>query len=294
MRPVPSKGPPGAAGAAGPAGAAGAAGATGPAGPAPAGDGIVSVTAGVIDTPSTLLARLAADPAAARTALGVDSDWTTYDAADLTLVQGGTSCTAALVSDRLRLTIATDSTRWTGYVSSAWQTDQGPHGWLALPAGVREVIVAHRVYTGSPAQDYGLSAAFLRNGSDPSVAPTAPTPAVGSGVKLAGHSTWGHGSAPFGTFDTDYPVTASLGVAWSATPGATTRWIGVRWTPGSVQAIACDAAGIPTIDDLLVHPSRVVVPAWPAPTMAVFALNRLVGGSAGTRTVDLDVVVYAR
>lgn len=40
----------------GPAGAAGAAGATGPAGPAPAGTGLVSVTAGVLDTPLTLAA----------------------------------------------------------------------------------------------------------------------------------------------------------------------------------------------------------------------------------------------
>lgn len=49
----------------GPAGSAGAAG------PAPSGTGLVSVTAGVLDTPSTLTDRLSAAAGASRGALGV-------------------------------------------------------------------------------------------------------------------------------------------------------------------------------------------------------------------------------
>jgi hypothetical protein len=46
-------------------------GATGPAGPAPSGTGLVSVTAGVLDSPTTLSARVAADAANLRTQLGL-------------------------------------------------------------------------------------------------------------------------------------------------------------------------------------------------------------------------------
>lgn len=63
---VPGAGPTGATGA---TGAAGATGATGPAGPAPSGTGLVSVTDGVLDTPSTLAARVTADAAALRAIL---------------------------------------------------------------------------------------------------------------------------------------------------------------------------------------------------------------------------------
>lgn len=80
----------------------------------------------------------------------------------------------------------------------------------------------------------------------------------------------------------------------SATPGASIRWSGVRWTPGAVQAVACASPGTPALDDLLTYPTLAVAPAWGAPTMVVLALNRLAGGDSGTRTVDLDVVVYAR
>lgn len=62
------RGDTGAAGATGPAGATGA---TGPAGPAPSGTGLVSVTAGVLDTPTTLSARVAADAPNLRTQLGL-------------------------------------------------------------------------------------------------------------------------------------------------------------------------------------------------------------------------------
>lgn len=48
-------------------------GATGPAGPAPSGTGLVSVTAGVLDAPSTLRARVAADAANLRADLGLQS-----------------------------------------------------------------------------------------------------------------------------------------------------------------------------------------------------------------------------
>lgn len=63
----------GPAGPQGPAGATGATGATGPAGPAPSGTGLVSVTAGVLDTPTTLSDRVAADAANLRTQLGLGS-----------------------------------------------------------------------------------------------------------------------------------------------------------------------------------------------------------------------------
>lgn len=61
-------GPQGPTGATGPQGPTGA---TGPAGPAPSGDGIVSVTGGVLDTPATLRARVAADAANLRSDLGL-------------------------------------------------------------------------------------------------------------------------------------------------------------------------------------------------------------------------------
>ena len=51
----------------------GPAGAAGPAGPAPSGTGLVSVTGGVLDSPSTLVDRVAADAAAIKAALGVSS-----------------------------------------------------------------------------------------------------------------------------------------------------------------------------------------------------------------------------
>lgn len=63
-----SKGDTGATGATGPTGATGATGATGP---APSGTGLVSVSAGVLDAPSTLRARVAADAANLRTDLGL-------------------------------------------------------------------------------------------------------------------------------------------------------------------------------------------------------------------------------
>lgn len=63
------KGDTGDTGPTGPTGATGATGPQGPAGPAPSGTGLVSVTSGVLDTPSTLNARLTADPAGARTAI---------------------------------------------------------------------------------------------------------------------------------------------------------------------------------------------------------------------------------
>lgn len=218
--------------------------------------------------------------------------WTAGGVADLTLVDG--TGTAALADGRVRLTQTANTTAWYGYVASAWQASPGPYAWLAIPAGTREVVALARVYTGSPALDYRAVAVLLRNGDDVAVAPTAPTPAVGSGAKLLGHGVWGHGSSPFGTWDTSYPASSGLGVAWSATPGATTRWIGVRWTPGRVDGVACDAAGTPTIDDVLVHPTHTVTPAWPAPTLLVLALQRLTGGPAGTSTVDLDFVGWRR
>lgn len=63
--------PEGATGATGAAGATGATGPQGPAGPAPSGTGLVSVTGGVLDTPSTLSARVAADASNLRTQLGL-------------------------------------------------------------------------------------------------------------------------------------------------------------------------------------------------------------------------------
>ena len=46
-------------------------GVVGPVGPAPSGTGLVSVTGGVLDTPSTLSARVAADATNLRTQLGL-------------------------------------------------------------------------------------------------------------------------------------------------------------------------------------------------------------------------------
>jgi hypothetical protein len=72
----------GATGPQGPQGDPGATGAQGPEGPAPSGTGLVSVTAGVLDSPSTLRARVAADAANLRTDLGLGT------AALLTGVEG--------------------------------------------------------------------------------------------------------------------------------------------------------------------------------------------------------------
>ena len=77
----------GPAGPTGPTGATGATGATGPAGPAPAGTGLVSVTGGVLDVPSTLSARVAADAANLRTQLGLGTV-ATQDANNVTLTGG--------------------------------------------------------------------------------------------------------------------------------------------------------------------------------------------------------------
>lgn len=220
------------------------------------------------------------------------TSWTTLGPSDMTLVDG--TGTASLVSGRVRLTQTADTTSWYGYVSSVWQAAPGPYAWLAIPAGTREVVAMMRVYTGSPAYDFRAVAVLLRNGDDVTAAPTAPTPTVTSGVKLLGHGLWGHGGSPYGTWDVTYPSSAHVGVAWSPTPGATARWIGVRWTPGRADAVACDASGTPTIDDVIVHPTVTVVPAWPAPTILVLALNRLTGGPAGTSTVDLDFVGWRR
>lgn len=57
-------------------GATGSTGATGPAGPAPSGTGLVSVSGGVLDTPTTLRARVAADPANLRSDLGLGTSST--------------------------------------------------------------------------------------------------------------------------------------------------------------------------------------------------------------------------
>lgn len=258
---------------------------------APASGSVTS--AQISDSTTTGRAVLtAASEAAARAAIGAAPDWTALAVADLTLADG--TGTAALADGRVRLTQTADATNWYGYVASVWQAAPGPYAWLAIPAGTREVVALMRVYTGAPAYDYRAAALLLRNGSDVTAAPTAPTPAVASGVKLLGHGLWGHGVSPYGTWDVTYPSGSSLGVAWSPTPGATTRWIGVRWTPGRADAVACDAAGTPTIDNVLVHPASTVVPAWPAPTLLVLSLGRLTGGTAGTSTVDLDFVGWRR
>ena len=77
-----AQGPQGDPGVDGADGSDGATGATGPAGPAPSGSGLVSVTAGVLDTPSTLRARVTADASNLRSDLGLGS------AALLTGVEG--------------------------------------------------------------------------------------------------------------------------------------------------------------------------------------------------------------
>jgi len=84
----------GATGATGSQGAQGATGSTGPAGPAPSGTGLVSVTAGVLDTPSTLSARVAADAANLRTQLGLGTAATTASSAYATAAQGALAATA--------------------------------------------------------------------------------------------------------------------------------------------------------------------------------------------------------
>ena len=62
-------------------------GIVGPAGPAPAGTGLVSVTGGALDTPSTLSARVAADAANLRTQLGLGTV-ATQNANNVTLTGG--------------------------------------------------------------------------------------------------------------------------------------------------------------------------------------------------------------
>ena len=62
-------------------------GVVGPVGPAPSGTGLVSVTGGVLDTPSTLSARVAADAANLRTQLGLGTV-ATQNANNVTLTGG--------------------------------------------------------------------------------------------------------------------------------------------------------------------------------------------------------------
>ncbi len=68
-------GPQGPTGATGATGATGPQGQQGPAGPAPSGTGLVSVTSGVLDTPSTLSDRVAADAANLRDQLQLDDNY---------------------------------------------------------------------------------------------------------------------------------------------------------------------------------------------------------------------------
>jgi len=76
-------------------GATGATGATGPAGPAPSGTGIVSVTGGVLDTPTTLSNRLAAEPVTNRLALGLG---------DSAVINVGTTAGTVAAGDDTRMT----------------------------------------------------------------------------------------------------------------------------------------------------------------------------------------------
>lgn len=75
-------------------------GATGAPGPAPSGTGLVSVTSGVLDTPSTLSARVAADAANLRTQLGLG------DAATKNSSEGGN--------------IATDPGKLVSFLPNGW------------------------------------------------------------------------------------------------------------------------------------------------------------------------------
>ena len=91
----------------GPAGATGASGSPGSPGPAPSGTGLVSVTSGVLDTPTTLIARLAADADASRTAIsatpgattsddpGDGTGWTTTPASGVTISRASSTLTLA-------------------------------------------------------------------------------------------------------------------------------------------------------------------------------------------------------
>lgn len=108
-----AQGPTGATGATGSTGATGATGATGPAGPAPSGTGLVSVTDGSLDTPSTLSARMAADAANLRAQLALG---------DSATKNTGSSAGTVAAGDDSRFNLGPHDARHRGTTSSLSST----------------------------------------------------------------------------------------------------------------------------------------------------------------------------
>ena len=240
-----------------------------------------------LTTPTTAGRALltAADAAAQRTALGLSAS---YTAADFTATTGASGTTASIVSGRLRLSVDAAVRRY-GTVSTVWTTT-APRGVLTLPTGLREVIAIAQVHsvTGT-ATSYKAITTTLRYGTDPSDVPD--NTATTAGFRLPGTVHFDQALNIYGgevRADT-YPVAigSTTGSNWS---GAPTRYIGVRWTRGSVQPMSSDTS---SIDDVMGLQPTPWLPDWGAPTQVVIALQQYSGGTLATASVDLNVLVWA-
>ena len=195
----------------GPAGSAGAAGAPGP---APSGTGLVSVTGGVLDTPSTLSAQLAA--------LGVAAPTILY-ASDFTVEPGGVSGGAASIigvgaASTATLTIAATGSSYGSGGSNA------PRIVLPLPVGARlvEAVVQCTATsgTGDTWRYLGFGLRNTANGGAPAAlwgvgSQTTTSPNLYQGGILGGTNT-GTGAA------TAYTNTGIF---------ASDRWLRMTWRP---------------------------------------------------------------
>ena len=272
----------------GPAGAAGAAGSTGPtgpAGPAPSGTGLVSVTGGVLDAPSTLVARVAAESAAIASALGVSST-TTYYANSFVAVAGSESASIAGTGKTAAITLGATATMrayGTSGVTAA-------RALLTLPVGTRSVWVELQTtgFTGSGTSGNRYLAVAVQN--------------VASGVPTA---LWGVAStdSTSNSYGGNFLAGVNAGGVWSTNSGVAggaDRWMRATLGLEGAQLTALYGTG-----------SAGARPATWAPPGAVPGLNNgyapipdtssqlylvifyLSAGGGGANTVTLRATVKA-
>lgn len=209
----------------------------------------------------------------------------TYTAADFVATQGHASTSASIVSGRLRLSVDAAVRRY-GTVSGTWTTT-APRGVLTLPAGVREVIVATRVYAGNTNTSWIGVNTMLRNGADPAdVADNA----AHAGIRLPGTLHWDQSGTLYGgeLRADSYPAGIGITTAnWSASP---TAYHGVRWVRGAMSYVGATAT-TPGIDDVYGYSAASITPDWSVPTQVIVALQQY-GGALVTSQVDLDIYVW--
>lgn len=193
-------GPTGPQGPAGATGADGATGATGPAGPAPSGTGLVSVTAGVLDTPSTLSARVAADASNLRTQLGLVSVASSGSASDLST---GTLSIARVADGSVTLAKLADLTqsvllgRYTASTGVPQSIAVGSD--FSLSGGTLSLSI-------NPTNASNLASGTVPDGRFPATLPAA------SGVNLTAlnASNLGSGTVPDARFPATLPAASGV------------------------------------------------------------------------------------